>query len=67
MEILQQRVRSILEQSGIEADLIPELQQQFDEFELPFDRIQTKYEREKYIKDNYFYVVSLIKQDNFTF
>lgn len=58
VDILQHKIKTTLTQAGIEADTVPGLQQQFDDFELPFDGLQTKYARQKYIKQNYFYVVS---------
>lgn len=58
VDILQHKIKTTLAQAGIEADTVPGLHQQFDDFELPFDGLQTKYARQKYIKQNYFYVVS---------
>ena len=74
MDILKQRVYLSLENAGIPLDLVPDLQENFEEFVLPFDDIQSTYGREKFIKENYLYVVSMpnlllysLKKTNFIF
>lgn len=45
--------------AGIQPDTIPNLVELFSNFELPFNGIQTLHERNKFIIQNYFYVVRI--------
>lgn len=59
VDILQHRVMTAIESAGIQPDTIPNLVEQFSNFELPFNGIQTLHERNKFIIQNYFYVVRI--------
>lgn len=55
---LQHRVFVTLENAGLRPESLPNLQEQFSNFELPFNGIQTLHERTNFIIRNYFFVVS---------
>lgn len=56
---LQHRVFVTLENAGLRPESLPNLQEQFSNFELPFNGIQTLHERTNFIIRNYFFVVSI--------
>ena len=56
-EILREKVFRTLRQNHIDPATVQDLESQF-EIELPFEKLTTAYERNKYIKDNFMYIVS---------
>lgn len=60
IDAIKKRVFKTLRLRGYcEADL-QHLEGDFDDFQLPFDGLVTDYDRKKFIKENYLYVVRLI-------
>jgi hypothetical protein len=59
VDILRDRIYGTLEAAG-RLDEFPEFNEHFDSFILPFDGLQSTFERNKYITQNHMYVVSII-------